>query len=134
MTEGQAAVLIAAHDLLLLLLSEFPLPPNYPLMHQEPNEGHTDDHDCCIVYIGCQRVRFPIFSNCQFDENLHFLAPTRATATTTTNCGNYNNNNNDNTYKYNMPFQFLVCEVLNLIIVVGNIYLTDFFLGGRFMK
>jgi len=29
---------------------------------------------------------------------------------------------------------FLVCEVLNLIIVVGNIYLTDFFLGGRFMK
>ena len=63
------------------------------------------------------------------DENLHFLAPTRATATTTTNCGNYNNNNNDNTYKYNMPFQFLVCEVLNLIIVVGNIYLTDFFLG-----
>ena len=68
------------------------------------------------------------------DENLHFLAPTRATATTTTNCGNYNNNNNDNTYKYNMSFQFLVCEVLNLIIVVGNIYLTDFFLGGRFMK
>ena len=49
--EGQAAVLIAAHDLLLLLLSEFPLPPNYPLMHQEPNEGHTDDHDCCIVLI-----------------------------------------------------------------------------------
>lgn len=29
---------------------------------------------------------------------------------------------------------FLMCEGLNLVIVVLNIYLTDFFLGGRFMK
>jgi len=30
--------------------------------------------------------------------------------------------------------QFLLCEVLNLIVVIANIYLTDFFLGGRFMR
>jgi len=30
--------------------------------------------------------------------------------------------------------QFFLCEVLNLVVVVANIYLTDFFLQGRFMK
>jgi len=30
--------------------------------------------------------------------------------------------------------QFFLCEVLNLLVVVSNIYLTDFFLEGRFMK
>ena len=31
-------------------------------------------------------------------------------------------------------FQFFLCEILNLVIVVFNIYLTNFFLGGRFMR
>ena len=31
-------------------------------------------------------------------------------------------------------FQFLFCEVLNLVVDIVNIYLTDFFLSGRFMK
>ena len=30
--------------------------------------------------------------------------------------------------------QFLLCEILNFAIDVINIYLTDFFLGGRFMR
>jgi len=30
--------------------------------------------------------------------------------------------------------QFFLCEMLNLVVVVANIYLTDFFLDGRFMK
>ena len=30
--------------------------------------------------------------------------------------------------------QFVMCEFLNLLIVISNIYLTDFFLEGRFMK
>ena len=34
-------------------------------------------------------------------------------------------------YKY---MQFFSCEILNLVVVVANIYLTDFFLGGKFMK
>merc|ERR1712106_381609 len=28
----------------------------------------------------------------------------------------------------------MFCEILNLVVDVANIYLTDFFLGGRFMK
>ena len=31
-------------------------------------------------------------------------------------------------------FQFVFCEFLNMFIIVANIYLTDFFLEGRFMK
>ena len=31
-------------------------------------------------------------------------------------------------------FQFVFCEILNMIVIVANIYLTDFFLEGRFMK
>ena len=31
-------------------------------------------------------------------------------------------------------FQFLLCEILNLVVDIVNIYLTDFFLSGRFMK
>ena len=31
-------------------------------------------------------------------------------------------------------FQFLMCEILNLVVDIVNIYLTDFFLAGRFMK
>ena len=34
----------------------------------------------------------------------------------------------------NFPFQFLMCEILNLVVDIVNIYLTDFFLAGRFMK
>ncbi|XP_023346382.1 innexin inx2 [Eurytemora carolleeae] len=30
--------------------------------------------------------------------------------------------------------QYLICEVLNFLISVGNIYLTDYFLGGRFIR
>jgi len=30
--------------------------------------------------------------------------------------------------------QFLFCQVLNLLIDIGNIYMTDYFLKGRFMK
>jgi len=30
--------------------------------------------------------------------------------------------------------QFLICEILNLLVDILNIYLTDFFLAGRFMK
>jgi len=30
--------------------------------------------------------------------------------------------------------QFFMCELLNLLVVIANIYLTDFFLEGRFMK
>ena len=30
--------------------------------------------------------------------------------------------------------QFLLCEILNLVVDIVNIYLTDFFLSGRFMK
>ena len=37
-SNGGGGLLIVAP----LPLSEFPLPPNYPLMHQEPNEGRTD--------------------------------------------------------------------------------------------
>ena len=33
-----------------------------------------------------------------------------------------------------LSFQFIFCEFLNLLVVVGNIYLTDFFLEGRFLK
>jgi len=29
---------------------------------------------------------------------------------------------------------FVFCEILNMIVIVANIYLTDFFLEGRFMK
>ena len=31
-------------------------------------------------------------------------------------------------------FQFFFCEILNLVVDLVNIYLTDFFLAGRFMK
>ena len=31
-------------------------------------------------------------------------------------------------------FQFVFCEFLNMFVIVLNIYLTDFFLEGRFMK
>ena len=31
-------------------------------------------------------------------------------------------------------FQFLLCEFLNFIVDVFNIYLTDYFLGGRFIR
>ena len=37
-------------------------------------------------------------------------------------------------YSNNFTFQFLMCEVLNLVVDIVNIYLTDFFLAGRFMK
>jgi len=30
--------------------------------------------------------------------------------------------------------QFFICEIMNFLIDVGNIYLTDYFLGGRFMR
>jgi len=30
--------------------------------------------------------------------------------------------------------QFLICEILNLVMNIVNIYLTDYFLSGRFMK
>ena len=33
-----------------------------------------------------------------------------------------------------MCFSFLLCECLAFVIVVGNIYLTDVFLGGTFLK
>ena len=31
-------------------------------------------------------------------------------------------------------FQFLFCEVMNLIVDIVNIFLTDYFLSGRFMR
>ena len=36
--------------------------------------------------------------------------------------------------KSRTEFQFVFCEILNMIVIVANIYLTDFFLEGRFMK
>ena len=42
----------------------------------------------------------------------------------------------DETNFSNMVFflQYLICEVLNFIVDVMNIYITDVFLGGRFIK
>ena len=57
----------------LLQLSEFPLPPNYPLMHQEPNEGHSDAAAIAALLISdlcnAQSLRFQIFSNKVISNN-----------------------------------------------------------------
>jgi len=41
-----------------------------------------------------------------------------------------------NTLHHNSGYYltFVFCEFLNMLIIIGNIYLTDFFLEGRFMK
>ena len=33
-----------------------------------------------------------------------------------------------------LPFQFFLCEVLNFLVDVMNLYFTDVFLGGRFLR
>lgn len=33
-----------------------------------------------------------------------------------------------------VPVKYFLCELLNLSIDVGNIYFTDIFLGGRFLR
>ena len=35
---------------------------------------------------------------------------------------------------YVLLLQYLICEVLNFIVDIVNIYITDVFLGGRFMR
>ena len=34
----------------------------------------------------------------------------------------------------NSAFQYLICEVLNFMADILNLYITDVFLGGRFMR
>ena len=34
----------------------------------------------------------------------------------------------------NYVFQYLICEVLNFMADILNLYITDVFLGGRFMR